>query len=108
LRASQAPAQKGSVRRRRNLRAGSSPRVKLTAAAHLTFQVQSYEEVLTTLAKGRSLPGPWTICLPFGARSDPFTGRWGHHNGFDLAPLLEPGDRHGRRDRLSKPNATGS
>lgn len=71
------------------------------------FQLRSYEEVLETL-EGRKerlartpticpVQGGYTLSSGFGPRSDPFTGRWGHHNGFDFrapvgTPVVSPAD----------------
>jgi murein DD-endopeptidase MepM/ murein hydrolase activator NlpD len=68
---------------------------------HVGFQVRSYEEVLTTLEENREklartpticpVQGGYTLSSGFGVRSDPFTGRWGHHNGLDFrAPVGTP------------------
>ncbi len=73
----------------------------------LAFQKQSLSEVLTTLQSNKEkLARTPTICpvrsgyslsSGFGARTDPFTGRWGQHNGTDFraapgTPVLSTAD----------------
>jgi murein DD-endopeptidase MepM/ murein hydrolase activator NlpD len=71
------------------------------------FQRQSYAEVLEALGTRREklactpticpVRTGYTLSSGFGARKDPFTGRSGWHNGFDLraapgTPVLAPAD----------------
>lgn len=60
----------------------------------LSFQKESFTEVLQTMEAGREKLGRtpticpvrsgYTLSSGFGHRSDPFTGRTGFHNGLDL------------------------
>jgi hypothetical protein len=60
----------------------------------LTFQKQSFTEVLQTMEAGREklartpticpVRSGYTLSSGFGYRTDPFTGRTGLHNGLDL------------------------
>lgn len=63
------------------------------------FERKSYDEILGVLEQNRErlactpticpVRSGYTLSSGFGSRQDPFTGRWGRHNGLDL--LASPG-----------------